>query len=394
MAIVCLVLALVGAILWMRGAFRHDVFDFEHEHLRLRQLRYARSKDAYDKFGELAKQQGWEIWAWDGFYSVGRFHLGRWRYEPVYSALPGTRILSVSRPHSGRVALIEDRTQRSGAGESKASEHSNLVLLGGERVVTSDPLRGRFAIPLIELGVSSVFFGELDEAYVYDLNTHSLDRVFSISRGSIENLAMVEGRFLILRLWSGKVCRLVVLSATEPYSHISQLDDVSAVVVTGGGDIVVERDGACFVFDAERGAAEYLSRGNVVCGAEHHEFLLRVLTAGNLSSGGWEVYRYNLSERREELIWTCPRSDGDSSPEAPRVKPYDHKYLMMSPEGRFLFVPFGGTWRKVILWREYEVYDLTTGEQRGAFLNPYHGKYFLRFLGWPWPACAEEPPSR
>jgi hypothetical protein len=99
------------------------------------------------------------------------------------------------------------------------------------------------------------------------------------------------------------------------------------------------------------------------------------------------LHRYSIISRSAELFWEPPAGDVGFRMRPGEEKFYHYTKLMLSPKGRFLFVPSGvrSTSRAEYLLGQvlqYGAYELKTGEKRGVFLNLYEGKFFWNFLGW------------
>jgi hypothetical protein len=72
---------------------------------------------------------------------------------------------------------------------------------------------------------------------------------------------------------------------------------------------------------------------------------------------------------------------------AGQERQYDYTRLFLSLDSRFLFIPWHLPPRShaelhLARMLEYEVYDLTTGEKRGAFVDSFQGKLSFGYLGW------------
>ena len=154
-----------------------------------------------------------------------------------------------------------------------------------------------------------------------------------------------------------------------------------------GNYIAAWNDGACFVYDPTTGTTERLAAGSLVCSCGDDEFLFCTLDEGTTWKGRGRLYRYTISSQSKELVWEPRPGDTGFAAKPGEEKRYDYTRLFLSPDGRFLFIPWHippRTHAELHLARmfEYEVYDLTTGKKRGAFVDSFQGKFSFVCLGW------------
>lgn len=387
------VLLLMASLLsvWLGGCA--EKFDREREQLRLYELRYLQSRDAYDRFKNLADTHGWKVWAWDSRRTVGVLDLARRTYQPVYCAPPGYVLTGASRRRAQLIALVESAAQGPGRGNPGTGEGSRVVIVGPQRSITKVGFPATFHLPSIALGARAVLVADYDEAYLYEETTGALNAVFRTDGWVISKVGLVEGKFLAILMYRGAMQRLVVLSAREPYREVSSEQSVSNVIIAEE-NVIIERAGSCFLYDPVDRTTELLADGHPLVRSGADEFLFCVMHEGNPHFGRGALYRYRIGARQKELVWDR-RSLGAGARQG-EARYYNYHELLISPDGSFLFLTDDDVWRKVIRYREYDVYDLSGGKKVAAFLNPYEGERLLEFLGWdeshPEPAQSPGPP--
>jgi hypothetical protein len=183
------------------------------------------------------------------------------------------------------------------------------------------------------------------------------------------------------------------------------MDGVSNVL-TVGENIVIEKgeggsgsdsfigeyvatwgEGACLLYEPANGTTEHLTAGHLVCSCGDDEFIFCTLNQGNTSQGRGPLHRYRIRSRSQELLWAPLTGKNGSGMGAGQERQYDYTRLFLSLDSRFLFIPWHLPPRShaelhLARMLEYEVYDLTTGEKRGAFVDSFQGKLSFGYLGW------------
>lgn len=400
----CLVLCVLSVFVFLHVRR----FTFGYVAGRLYRNWYGGNREAYEQFRELARAKGWKMYIINGD-SIGILDFGHSTYDPLYSLPPRRQIRAITRFDGGRVAFIECRDKARWWRNTMELTDFDLRVLEEGGGLTKVPLDWLYLgrLPIL-MGDRCVVFGSGGAAYVYDTEAKNSRRVFTPKEDPPEGVvkvALVEGESLVVLLGRDLPGRLVVLEAKKPHPEISRMDGVSNMIVVGehivvekgtallcsfslvNEDIVADDDGVCFLCDPEDGTTERLTAGNLVCSYGADEFLFCTLEQGNTSEGRAQLHRYRISSRSRELVWEPPAGDTGLEVRAGKQKRYDYTRLFLSPDGRFLFVPRHvppTTHAELHLGDvlEYQVYDLSSGEKRGAFLNLYEGKFFFEFLGW------------
>jgi hypothetical protein len=175
---------------------------------------------------------------------------------------------------------------------------------------------------------------------------------------------LAEGEFLAILLEKRLGSELVILDAGDPHVVVSRLEEVACGLVVGNR-IIIERNRSCFLVLSGTGETDRLALGELAIGLGDDDFVL--YDAGTF-------YKYDIAGRSAELLFTAPVG-----------LRYDHRDVMVSPDGLFLFAPQDFYWplpKARPTDPAYHVYEIKAGQERGAFLNPSHGKYVFQFLGW------------
>jgi hypothetical protein len=375
---------------------------------------------AYREFEELARGKGLKMYVTDGS-GIGILDLGHFTYDPLYRPPPRKLIQVTSRFRAERVAFIECTDEAPRWRNTMELTDFQLCLLDQGGKVVRVPLEWYLGRVPIVVADECVLFGSGSSAYLYDIETERLRRVFVAQAGELNDevvkIGLVEGKFLVLLVGEPDPESLVVLGAEEPHSEIARMEGVSNMMVVGehivvekssailaskpliGRYIAADKDGTCFLYDPIGGTTERVTAGNLVCSWGTDEFLFCILDEGNTWKGNGRVYRYNISTRSKELVWDPSSGDPGSPSGTAQEKGYAYTSLFLSPDGRLLFAPWhvrprthGELHFGDVL--EYEVYDLNTGHKRGAFLNLYQGRFLFAFLGWAGADQGESPEPR
>lgn len=342
---------------------------------------------AYEAFKREAKARAWAIYVQTYEYqtsteSIGVLDLANSSYRSIYRVSPGNRIVQTTDRVEGRIAFVEAR-EKVADGRVQRSDFS-LKIAADDGAVEQIELDAAFdeqGPGGLDLGASRVLLAaKAGKVYLYDMDSGMFERVFGGGDGGQnQRLWMVRlmgDRFLLLITGQQHPERLVVLQGAPPYEPLAVVEGVSGVAVIGR-HLIAEAIGGWFVYDPTGQRKEQLPGRPVLRAPGDDKAVLGDVPAELLLSSGGRVYQYNLDHRSENPLWRAARP----------IEHYDFTSVFLSPDGRFLFVPWHvppRTHGELHLGRvmEYEVYDLTTGEKRGAFLNPYAGKFSFHFLGW------------
>ncbi len=348
------------------------------------------NRAAYEAYRELARAKGWKMYVACGSqaglfdYGIGRLDCARSEYAALYTVRAGRRIDEVTPFREGCAAFIEYSLKEPWWRDAVDLRDFELGILWRDGAVTKVPLDAPevHRLARIAMGQRYVFLTTFffRKAWVYDVQAETLHTVFDFpSPGDMTETAGVLGdRYLLVLAGRAEGAHLVILEASQPYREVSRIQGVSNVLGVGE-HLVVEKDSECFLHDPEAGTTERLTSGNLIMGLGNHEFLFYEPYE--------RVWRYNILSRKTEPFWQPPPKDKGFRMRPGEPKHYDYAYLIVSPDGRFLFVPWHVPTRTkgeflVSPVLEYEVYDLGAGEKRGAFLNIHEGKFHVEFLGW------------
>jgi hypothetical protein len=359
---------------------------------------------ARERFKRLAIAESWEMCAlaYDRpefhFTAIGHLDPAAPKFTALYEVPRGRRIAALARLQDGRVCFIEAR--------APLRPPFALGIIEG----LGTTVKSRLPVNHVDLpvpiagGRRHLFFTDwARRAWLYDMQQRSLDTVFDLGPGQdkIVKVAMVGDEFLLILRHASGTGTMVVLDGAKPHRQVSKIDGVSDMLVVGD-HIVVEKHDVCFLYDPHSGATEGLTAGKLLTKIGNDEFLFCPADWSAPERGIVSLYRYKISSRSDELLWEPPAAGSGFRISPGQKKNYDYTKVFFSPDGGFLFVPWEITplsKAEVILPRtlEYEVYDLISGEVRGAFLNLFEGKFHLEFLGWatggPGPQSQQEGPA-
>jgi hypothetical protein len=177
---------------------------------------------------------------------------------------------------------------------------------------------------------------------------------------------------------------------SEASRQLSSIEEVDRVILVGQ-NVVFEREESCYLHDPVTGKSENLVSGRLSVSWSDEEFLFYTSEWKGSESGEawcehWLFHRFNIRTRRAEFIWMAPRFSPGFNLYRDEPKPYDPERVLLSPDRRFLLIPWNVNWSSgkgpLYSVREYELYQLATGEMRGAFLAPQVDGEDLEFLGW------------
>lgn len=374
--------------------------------IRLYESWHTKNRDAYREFGDLARANGWKMCIVGGD-GIGILDFGHSTYGRLYSLSRRRQIRAISRFRGERVAFIECRDKAPFWRTMMDLTDFDLRVLDHDGGVTKVPLEAYILRAPMVIGDRCVVWGMGAGVYVYDIGTRTMaltPKDQDVGR-MVLKIALVEGKFLVLLVGVSDPERVLVLEATEPHREISRTNGVSNMIVVGehvvvekgtavvcsfslvNEDIVAGDNGVCFLYDPGQRTTERLAAGNLLCGCGDDEFLFCLLDRGNTYKGRGRLYRYRIGARSSEVVWEPPSEDTGVERDGADKKWYDYTRLFLSPDGRFLFMPWHvppRTHAELHLGDvlEYEVYDLKTGKKRGALLNLYEGEFFFEFLGW------------
>jgi hypothetical protein len=357
---------------------------------RLYEFWHKENRAAYESYRELARANGWKMYVACGSEAglfdcgIGRLESGTSEYTPVYTVRLGRRIMEVTPFCKGRTAFIEYSLKEPWWRDTLELRDFELGILWRDGAVTKVPLDApevdrlaRIAMGHRYVFLTTFFFRK---TWLYDVQTETLHAVsdFPSPGDMMETAGVLGDRYLLVLTGRGERANLVILEASEPYREVSRMQGVSNMVGVGEY-LVVEKDSECFLHDPEAGTTERLTSGNLIMGLGNHEFLFYEPYE--------RIWRYNILSRKIQPLWQSPGRDGGFRMRPGEPKHYDYAYLSLSPDERFLFVPWHVPTRTkgeflVSPVLEYEVYDLASGEKRGAFVNIHRGKFVFRFLGW------------
>lgn len=332
------------------------------------------------QFKQLAKEHGWVMYARHAKGSLGLLDLSTMNYRRIYLPRPGRWVLNASASRE-RIAFTECRARRRGEDYACTDFEVGIVEVHGSVTsVTKAPLEdeslsGDREAHAVAVGKDIVLCLSKERAHVYDISSRTLRTVYELEEAEQydrKRRALVVGdEFLLLFISQGTISRsrnrLIALEASGAYGVLSELDSVwcpNAMVV--GGQVLIEKDEGCFLYNPRSGETEKLVCGRLLSPLADNAFLFREKDI---------LHRYNLNKRSAEVLWRASRGGyGD----------YDYTRFIVSPERLFLFAP--SDIRSAMSWEfyrlAYEVYDLKSGERRGAFHAPFAGRRFLEFLGW------------
>lgn len=350
------------------------------------------NRDAYQMFRELAKANGWRMYVACGSeaglydHSIGRLDFGHSEYEVLYKVPRGRRIGTIAPLRAGRLAFIEYTLKIPCCAGRFEETNLKLGVVAEQAAVT----KVSFELPRLDLqgplalGERYVFFtsGYL-KGWLYDVSEKTLHTIFELPRGQdgIQKVDVLPDSYLFVLRGLPPRSRLVVLSAKPPHVELSSIDGVVDVTVVGR-TVVIEKGDACFLYDPETGEIQRVAAGNLLARLGNDDFLFEA--PGDRSRAVW---RYSIVSGTAEPFWKPPAPDIGFGMRPGEPKHYDYTYSIVCPHRRFFFVPWRVPWRTKAEFLmgpilEYDVYDLTTGEKRGAFLNLYEGRFLFKFLGW------------
>ena len=377
LAICGLLVVVFGFVIYMLIFFEGPIY--EEERARHYALWNAKNRQPFADFKELATDRHWTMYALarsqQGGHSIGLFDFGRFTYKPLYTPLTGRRIAHSSKNHRGRIAFVE-YTRKGGGDHCERCEFELGILerTGAVTKVRLDDEEFEWWYPrnsLIALWSHQVFFASDKRAYLYNIEAKTLDSVYELQQG--ESLGMhgvallAEGKSLALLVEKRLGSELVILDAGDPHLVVSRLEGVACGLVVGDR-IIIQRNRSCFLVLSGTGETDRLASGELVIALGDDVFVL--YDAGTF-------YKYDIAGRSAELLFTAPVG-----------LRYDHRDVMVSPDGLFLFAPQDFYWplpKARPTDPVYHVYEIKAGQERGAFLNPCQGKYEFEFLGWAGP---------
>lgn len=383
-------IALGGALLQGCGP---DWESVARARARLYQSWHQENKDAYQAFNELCRANGWQMYVWttDGVHSrwgwrgIGRLDCGRSTYTAVYEPSRDRFTNEVTAFREGKAAFIECTRKFRFWGGVKQRDYE-LGILHSDGTLTKVDLPGTQHVRDLAMGGAYVFLSvSPDRLWLYDIQRNSLDEVPTPPawKGGVLELAVVGDRFLAIGP-DVPGTALVVLEARPPHAEVSRMENVWKMIVVGDR-IIVEKDGVCLLFDPESGGAERLAAGRLLAELGRDEFLFCSAGESPTSSLTEVLYRYDIAARSSSVLWEPPKEDGGFRLGSGEEKVYEDSKAVVSPDRRFLFLP-----RRIPTYSksetvesfEYDVYDLTNGQKRGAFLSIHEGKFYFEFLGW------------
>lgn len=377
LAICGLLVVVFGFVIYVLIFFEGP--SYEEERARHYALWNAKNREAFADFKELATDRHWTMYALarsqQGGHSIGLFDFGKFTYKPLYTPPTGSRIAHSSKHHRGRVAFIEHTRKAKGREYERCEFELGILERTGAvaKVRLDDEEFERWYPhnPLIAVGSHWVFFVSDRRAYLYDMGAKTLDSVYELQQGErvgMHGMALLaERKSLALLLEERAGSELVILDAGDPHVVVSRLEGVECGLVVGDR-IIIERNQSCFLVLPVTGETHRLASGELATALGDDDFVL--YDAGTF-------YRYDIPSRSAELLSTAPIG-----------LLYDHRDVMVSPDGLFLFAPQDFYWplpKAKPTDPEYHVYEIATGQERGAFLNPCQGKYEFEFLGWAGP---------
>lgn len=342
------------------------------------------NRESLRQFRELARENGWVMYARHGKMSLGLLDFSTMDYRPIYLPRPGRWVLNAGASGE-RIALTECKAEWTGEDYACSEFQIGIVEVHGSVITTTKvPLedeslssdRGAHAIAV---GKDLVLCLSKERAHVYEISSKTLRTVYEVEeteRYDRKRRALVVGeKYLLLFMSQGTIprsChRLIALDASGAYRVLSELDSVwypNAIVI--GGRVLIEKGEDCFLYNPKSGETQKLVSGRLLVPLGDGAFLFRDEN---------EVYRYDLSNRSAASVWSAPAYQVPYG-----RKNYDYAGFTVSPDGLFIFAPWVIEWRKAprIEGLEYEVYYLPLGEKRGAFHPPYVGRGLMEFLGW------------
>lgn len=344
---------------------------------------------AYNGWISLARENRWSMYVWArawkaDFAGIGRLGWGERSYALLYGSRHGRCLKAVTGFREGRAAFIECTQKVSWWRSDVELSEYKLGVLESDGTVSKVSFDASEPVRVIALGRRYVLLSEsYQKVWLYDIRSNVLCAVLEgpPAQDGIEKAGILRDRFLLLM--TGILARtIVVLDAEKPHVEISRIEKV-ADFLTLAEHVVVEKDEACFLYDPATGSAERLTSGRLLREAGSDGFLFYRSERGTLP-----LYRYDITARSAELLWEPPSRDPGFGVRPGEGKPYDYGEVILSPCGHFLLVPWrlegpmSKAQRLLGTKLEYDVYDIRTGEKRGAFLNLYEGKFFFEFLGW------------
>lgn len=357
---------------------------------------YRETKDAYEDFRDLAAARGWKMYvrANDGqprlreFTSIGQLDWRELKYEPLYEPRKGRFIKSVTAFRGDEAALIECTRKFPLLWGTIKERDFQLAVVGKQGAVRKVPIPDVELGGDIAIGNRYVFFSEVFHGiWLYDLQEGALSalpKALSADVG-LAKLSVIEDRFLViapgLPLPGGVA---VVVQARKPHAEVSRIHGVSNVLVVGE-NMVVEKEGVCFLYDVPSGRTERLAAGRLVAPVGKNEFLYCAPDARAPAKLAGDLHQYNIVRRSANVIWRPPKEHTGFRTGPGEESVYDYSKVILSPDGHFILVP-----RLIPLYRvaeaplafEYGVYDLKSAQKQGAFLTIWEGQFYFEFLGW------------
>lgn len=392
--LVAFMIAVRGWRLYTQGPKPRDVAEARN---RLYESWCRENKDAYEAFKELAGANGWQMYVWTtegvhfrwGWGSIGRLDCGQSAYRALHEPSRDRFTNKTTAFREGKAAFIECAREFSFWGHIKERDYE-LGVLQSDGTLTKVNLPDTEHVLDLAMGDAYVFLSVCpDRLWLYDIDRNSLSEVRRPTgppwKGGVLEVAVVGDKFLLIGPDSPGAA-LSVLEAGPPQTEVARMEKVRKMIVAGDR-IIVERDGVCLLFDPECGGAERLTVGHLLAELGEDEFLFCSADESPISSLTEVLYRYDIVTRSSSVLWEPPKDDPGFRLERGREKVYETTKAVLSPDRRFLLVP----WQiptsyhrrtETIATFEYDVYDLANGQKRGSFLTIHEGKFYFEFLGW------------
>ncbi len=350
------------------------------------------NEQAFEAFNGLAAQHGWKMYARSGRNSIGIFDLGSFTYEPLYSPPGGRKIRLISRATNGRVAFIESGPGRTQHRPSPTDFKLGILERSGKvtrAFLDDETLQGCRDESTIVLAGKEVLFASNLKVYLYDIEGEKL-KIIQQWRvpHRVHKVLLFRGEYPIVHVGTNPAY-LLVFDTSEPHPQLSTVDRVDDIILVGD-NMVCEKNGTCYLYDPLTGKKKRLTLGKLSVPWGNQAFLFYTTDWRKSETGeAWcdhELFhRFNLSDRSTDSLWVVPRFSTGFGLYRDQWKPYQLEDFLLSPDQRFLLVPWEVSWgdgKSPFSVPEYEAYELSTGEKRGVFLAPRADGGFLEFLGW------------
>ncbi len=331
-----------------------------------------RNNEEIEELRELAGRNEWKLLV-AGQNSVKVLDLSKGRCEEVYRTKNRLRHASLQR--GGEIALLERK--------ARGEENFVVVLKEGEELLRlrllEKPERGSFlgGKPVLVTG-DYVIFPDGSDVVAYRMADETRRVVHRGGKGTyLLTVREAGGKIHLVmvnrRRDPGK-SEMVVLDADGDHRKVARLSGVTNVMVAGER-VIVDRNGYVAEYRPGTVGTVVLAEGTILAAVDEDTILFTSSRWG-INKLGWLSLKFSLN--RYEF------TEGESSEIASEFSIdtcYGVTYPLMCPDSEFVLV--ADNTESALLDREYLVYDIESGEEVGAFDEPFAGEhYFDHVIGW------------